>query len=220
MNKIYNWEIVGERIKKARKLVRLTQRELGDKIDYEYQMVGKWERGESHPSLDTLFSLCNIFGCELGYLLGEYDCYTREATDIQALTGLSEQAIERLKHIGCVKLSDGYCDISRGLGKNLLNAFLESKEFVRMMQYFQHYYTLDSSNEDVTDTLDGEELTGADLSRAYSLAAAAGLAILEKKDAAEFYLSLAADIFKQFARKMVEERGKEFWPASLTESQE
>ena len=92
----YDWNKIGQRIKKARELAGLSQGELGEKISYGYQMIGKWERGETRPSLDSLFSLCNVFNCEIGYLLCEYDSKTRESTDIQAVTGLSERAIEIL----------------------------------------------------------------------------------------------------------------------------
>ena len=57
----------------------------------------KWEKpGGVIPPLDYLLKMCNIFGCEVGYLLGEFDCTTREAMDIHAVTGLSERAIEIL----------------------------------------------------------------------------------------------------------------------------
>ena len=40
--------------------------------------------------------MCDLFGCEIGYLLCDYDCKTRTATDIQKETGLSEAAIARI----------------------------------------------------------------------------------------------------------------------------
>lgn len=96
MSNKYDWNKIGQRIKKARELAGLSQGELGEKISYGYQMIGKWERGETRPSLDSLFSLCDVFNCEIGYLLCEYDSKKREFADIQAVTGLSERAIEIL----------------------------------------------------------------------------------------------------------------------------
>ena len=41
--------------------------------------------------------LAEIYGCDIGYLLGEYDCKYRKNADINAETGLNEAAIERLR---------------------------------------------------------------------------------------------------------------------------
>lgn len=40
--------------------------------------------------------MCELFDCEISYLFCEYDCKTRETTDIQKATGLSEKSIQRL----------------------------------------------------------------------------------------------------------------------------
>lgn len=60
--------------------------------------IRKWERGEVLPPLEHLLKMCALFGCELGYLLGEQDLPTRTATDIQQETGLSRDAIEQLRY--------------------------------------------------------------------------------------------------------------------------
>ena len=61
----------------------------------------KWERGDSMPSLKHLFLLCELFHCELGYILGEpgYENGTRVKTDIAAQTGLPAPAVEHLQEI-------------------------------------------------------------------------------------------------------------------------
>lgn len=38
------------------------------------------------PQFEDMLKMCEVFDCELGYLLGEFNCKTREATDIQAKT--------------------------------------------------------------------------------------------------------------------------------------
>lgn len=60
------------------------------------QSVGAWENGSRLPPLNLLLKMCELFDCEIGYLLCEYDCKTRETTDIQKATGLSEKSIQRL----------------------------------------------------------------------------------------------------------------------------
>ncbi len=47
-----------------------------------------------------LYNLCNIadaFGCDLDYLLDRQNCTTKVATDIQEETGLSEEAINKIR---------------------------------------------------------------------------------------------------------------------------
>lgn len=96
----YDKKAVGERIRKERIAAGFKSQsklalELGYSVDSR-QSIGAWEKGERLPSLDDFIKLCEIFECELGYLLGEYDCKTRTATDITAATGLSEKAVNKL----------------------------------------------------------------------------------------------------------------------------
>lgn len=62
------------------------------------QTAANWESGKKLPSLDDLLRMCNLFSCEIGYLLCEegYECKTRAVTDIQKDTGLSAGAIEQI----------------------------------------------------------------------------------------------------------------------------
>lgn len=100
----YDLKITGKRIQRERVAYKLyetgkttTLEELSEMINVSRHTLSKWERGETQPTLSDLYNLCNLFGCDVGYLLGEYDCKTRIAADIQAETGLSEKAIERIR---------------------------------------------------------------------------------------------------------------------------
>ena len=73
--------------------------------------------------------LCKIFRCELGYLLCEFDDKTKQITDIQLVTGLSDTAIRRLFNLrtytkGC---------------HSPLNHLLSHKEFVELLLAIQRY---------------------------------------------------------------------------------
>lgn len=88
---------IGERIRTERKKLDLTQDGLAEKIDIgSRQTIAQWENGVALPPLSKLLCMCDLFGCETGYLLCDYDCKTRTATDIQKETGLSEAAINEL----------------------------------------------------------------------------------------------------------------------------
>ncbi len=93
----YDWEKIGARIKFERENIDMTQEELAEAINVSRSTIIKWENARaSAPSIRDLLLLCNFFNCELGYLLCEYDCKTRELTDICNKTGLSENAIQRI----------------------------------------------------------------------------------------------------------------------------
>lgn len=94
-----NISIVGERIKKERNRDnhKLTLDELAARINVARQTISKWEQGKGiGPTVLDLQRMCDVFGCDYGYLIGDYECRTRKATDIRDETGLSELAIDNL----------------------------------------------------------------------------------------------------------------------------
>ena len=93
----YDIKKIGERIHQERTILGLTMEEFGRFLGTTRQNVSSWEKGTAKGlALDDLLKMCEIFNCELGYLLCEFDCKTRENTDISAITGLTEEAIEQL----------------------------------------------------------------------------------------------------------------------------
>lgn len=100
----YIYEDIGNRLKEERKAAGYKSHDsLAEYLannnyrTYKRQTIAKWEKGEECPPLDVLLTLCKLYKCELGYLLCEYDCKTKENTDIQQATGLSEDAILALQ---------------------------------------------------------------------------------------------------------------------------
>lgn len=94
-----NISIIGERIKKERNRDnhKLTLDELAAQINVARQTISKWEQGKGvGPTVLDLQRMCDVFGCDYGYLIGDYECRTRKATDIRDETGLSELAIDNL----------------------------------------------------------------------------------------------------------------------------
>ena len=99
----------GKRIKDERRKKKLSQQKLADAIssimvdsdpDYkgtEQNTVSNWEKGVSLPPLSKLIALSEIFDCDIGYLLCDYDEPTRNLADVVEQTGLSGGAATRLK---------------------------------------------------------------------------------------------------------------------------
>lgn len=96
----YLQEVIASRITEEREALGLTKEGLAERLNVNRNTITSWERQDikgRYPPLEDLARMCDLFNCELGYLLGEYNCKTRAATDIQAETGLSERAIDRLR---------------------------------------------------------------------------------------------------------------------------
>ena len=109
----YNYVNIGERIKAERKRHHWTQEMLIEILNHQQNCaVGRntlsaIENGSPTTcSLELLASLCDLFNCEIGYLLCEdgYEQKTRKDTDVYKETGLSYEAIKALQHISEPKL--------------------------------------------------------------------------------------------------------------------
>lgn len=67
----YYKKLIAENIAKYRKMAKLTQTELAEKLNYSDKSVSKWERGDSLPDVVVLKQMANIFGISLDTLVSE-----------------------------------------------------------------------------------------------------------------------------------------------------
>lgn len=63
----------GEKIKEARKLQKLTQKQLADLIGAAHNSVSDWENNKNKPDPDTIELLCGILKMTPNYLLASYE---------------------------------------------------------------------------------------------------------------------------------------------------
>ena len=61
------------RIRDLRVSKGFTQNALATLLECNQTAVGKYERGELEPNIDTLCKLSNIFNCSVDYLIGNSD---------------------------------------------------------------------------------------------------------------------------------------------------
>jgi len=126
MSNIYApYKDIGERIKKLRKENKMTQEELSAQMEVCRKNVIEWEKGTRLTlPFEDMIKLCCLFGCDIGYLLGEYDTKRHEAADVQKIIGLSEKAINVLQkhHFYEQKFNREVIEF--------LNIVIESKDFV------------------------------------------------------------------------------------------
>ena len=59
--------------------------------------ISDWENGNTFPPIDRLIAMSKLFGCDLGYLLCDYDERTHGVKEICSETGLSAESVEHLR---------------------------------------------------------------------------------------------------------------------------
>lgn len=93
----------GCRLKELRTAAGYTQKQCFDLIRNDNTSDAKtfrsWELGKTLPSLDDLFSICTLFGCDADYLLGFQDHPKGKIIKASKETGLSYSAIEKIQSI-------------------------------------------------------------------------------------------------------------------------
>jgi len=64
-----DYNIIGQRLKKARIDKKMTQEKLAEKLDVSIAFLSRIERGSSHINLKRLTQICEILGVSEGYIL-------------------------------------------------------------------------------------------------------------------------------------------------------
>jgi Helix-turn-helix. len=187
---------IGANIKRERELAKLSQSQLMERIGRSaesYRVLGRWEKGTAEPQFSDMLALCIVFDCELGYLLGEHDCKTQAATDVQKETGLSESAI-------------------RVLSRRLEEGVIFSTTLSKMIEHPMFYYLVFDLAVWSHRLNKASETEGRCLEKVSSYAreiAPWGFAVLTQEDAAEYYLQKAKDNLREIAHDIWKSRGEE-----------
>lgn len=88
-----------ERIKELRKKHGFrSKRAFAEALNTNENNVKGWENAKKpvFPSLDKLVAMCELFDCDLDYLVGRREERTYDVKAIHDLTGLSAEAIEKI----------------------------------------------------------------------------------------------------------------------------
>ncbi len=142
----YSSEEIGKKIKLERQNRNWTQKQLGNKLNISDKQVSNYEKGVLTPPTNTLLDLCSVFGCELGYFLGEedYNTGTKLNTAIERTLGLNTDSINALQLITGTErkcLSYGH---EADTYRRILNKLLCAPEFRYLLESL---YRLDSCNK-------------------------------------------------------------------------
>ena len=97
----YSEEFIGKIIREERENRKWTQNKLGEKLNVSGKQVSNYERGTPIPPIDVLIKLCELFDCELGYILGEEDYSegSKFRTAVCRETGLTTASVEAIHKI-------------------------------------------------------------------------------------------------------------------------
>ncbi|MBR3133961.1 MAG: helix-turn-helix domain-containing protein [Clostridia bacterium] len=60
-----------ENLYALRKNMNISQEQLAELVDVSRQSVSKWELGESYPTIENIFKLCNVLNCKMNELINE-----------------------------------------------------------------------------------------------------------------------------------------------------
>ncbi len=119
----YSKEEIGNIIKKERLKLNWSQETLGKELKQKSgaKQISTYEQG-TIPPLNVMLKLCDIFNCELGYLLGEDDYTSGNKLDtaIEDKLGLTRETIDALHHI-------------TGNDKKCLRYGRESDDYIRIL---------------------------------------------------------------------------------------
>lgn len=70
-----------------------------EKATLSIETLKKWEYGENPINIEWLPVICDVLGCDIGYLFGEYKQKRREVSDVCAVTGLSPGAVNAILYM-------------------------------------------------------------------------------------------------------------------------
>lgn len=207
MNSAETWEKIGARIRVERENLRLTQCQLGVAVGLADgpgagQAVGKWEHGTKKPDMEKLQLMCDLFGCELPWLLcgPSFPCKTRDISDIHIMTGLSERAIRRLSVFGNPPQTLPYGTPVL----DILNDLLEDDDFGSTLDYMWRYVR-EASAPNVADSPIIDDATN----KHREALEAVGLRAVPCSELARIEYETACELLKMELDRMVQKRKDE-----------
>lgn len=137
----YDLEHLGKTIKKERLRLNLSQKELGECLKVSNKQISVYEKSKAIPYFDTLCRMCEVFNCELGYLLGEkdYKSGTKLDTAISESLKLSPKAINTIRYITGEDSSCLFLGLESNEFSETLNALITTPTFITFIENLKNY---------------------------------------------------------------------------------
>lgn len=90
---------IGDRIALLRKKKGWSQTELAKKVDASREAIGKYERNESSPAVETAKKIADILGVTLDYLVDENALSTFDKTTVNRIKDIQNLENKDKEHI-------------------------------------------------------------------------------------------------------------------------
>ena len=102
LKKVNEMSVFADRLRKLRNDAGLSQETAAAEIGVSRETYSRYESGTEtkrgqEPRIPQLNRICETFGCDAGYLCGQYEQVYRSQPDISIETGLSAKAVRFLK---------------------------------------------------------------------------------------------------------------------------
>lgn len=140
----FNYVAIGNRIRDNRRRLKLSQEKLLEVLEnkphFGRNTLSDLENGKPEAfaavNLSQLDALCELFGCSIGHLLGEYDNKSADSKLVHDFTGLSESAIDYLHE---KSRSPKYLEVLNILLKpgNFDNALLHISKYMKAVHLYK-----------------------------------------------------------------------------------
>lgn len=200
----------------------MTQKELLEKVYLSEKSVAslrKWENGDRLPDLETLARMSEVFDCDIGYLLGDYDEKDFPTHKICEYTGLSEKAIVCLQKMNPIAAWRN--PLQRGGANNdsifvkgpytekthdLLNILITSEHFLNIFGEIGLYLIDAGELPEGFINKSRIELTRDEYEKFYNWMDWQNKIPYNKEEVAEMHLQLACDKLKEIYREVLQDR--------------
>ena len=163
-----------EKISKNIKTERLkrgwSQAKLGKYLGVSGKQISNYENEDTNkctPPIDILLKMCDLFECDLGYLIGEdgYSQKTMKLTIAASETGFTEEALQQIRNVMGISPEGTVFHMESEEYQRILNNFVSSPQFVKLVVelkrldeiYCEHRYfekKFEKEMDDVNSKLD------------------------------------------------------------------
>lgn len=116
---------LGKKIKLLRKLQGLTQRELAESLFVTYQLVSKWERNVSSPTVETLLDMVNIYHLPLDFFNNNSNIEPQISEKEKIFVGFTESMLHSHNDCPTIQSISSLTDISENTIKKYFNTINE-----------------------------------------------------------------------------------------------
>ncbi|PER90948.1 XRE family transcriptional regulator [Bacillus cereus] len=105
--------IFGSRLKELRKVKKMTQQDLADKLELSKSLISKYENGAAKPSYEALEQLANTFDVSTDYLTGQINTYINDNTKEKQINDLLQKfdQLDQQKREKLIKVIDVLLEI-------------------------------------------------------------------------------------------------------------